>query len=60
MKTKQIDALDDDAILVDHWMHKSGEDAVCVYVRHGRATVIVAVTKEKARELAASLMEFAE
>jgi hypothetical protein len=60
MKTKQIAALDGDAILVDHWAHKSGKDAVCLYVRHGRATVIVAVTKDQARELAAALLEAAE
>ena len=59
METKIIQAIDGDSILVDHWTTDTGKDAVCIYARHSRATVIVALKKDQARELAAALLEFA-
>ena len=58
--TKRINAIGGDSIAVDHWTEDKDNDAVWLYVRHGRASLSLHLTKDQARALALALTQIAD
>ena len=60
MDIKTISTMNRGSIAIDHWTEDETNDSVWMNVTQARSSMSFMLTKDQARELAATLIEYAE